>query len=241
MRSGILCGGTCTVDRNKQIDQWPAEESVAEILAEARCGGGPALNVSLALRGLSDRLPIGVIGLLGDDEDGRYVRATMDDHDIDATQLNADDRASTSFTEVMAVVGTGRRTFFHRPGVSAHLDPDHVAPPATRARVFHVRDPGIHSPMDGLSGDHPSGHTGTDPTRGSTSPATRAGQRWCAGRRSGVGSWNGPARPRWMTVSRAVELHVCRTLAISALSTTVCSPARRVSAPPGRSPCGGEW
>jgi len=148
-RSGILCGGTCTVDRNKQIDRWPAEESVAEILEEERCGGGPALNVSLALRGLSARLPIGVIGLLGDDEDGRYVRATMDDHDIDATQLHIDDRAPTSFTEVMAVVGTGRRTFFHRPGVSAHLDPDHFDLSVTRSRVFHVGYPGIHELMDG--------------------------------------------------------------------------------------------
>lgn len=156
-RSGILCGGTCTVDRNKQIDRWPAEESVAEILEEARCGGGPALNVSLALRGLSARLPIGVIGLLGDDEDGRYVRATMDDHDIDATQLNADDRASTSFTEVMAVVGTGRRTFFHRPGVNALLSPDHFDPARARSRLFHVGYPGIHEVMDGPWGDDPSG------------------------------------------------------------------------------------
>ncbi|MBD3854088.1 MAG: hypothetical protein IFJ96_04845 [Acidobacteria bacterium] len=33
-RSGILCGGTCTVDRNKRIDHWPREEAVAEILEE---------------------------------------------------------------------------------------------------------------------------------------------------------------------------------------------------------------
>jgi sugar/nucleoside kinase (ribokinase family) len=156
-RSGILCGGTCTVDRNKQIDRWPAEESVAEILAETRCGGGPALNVSLALRGLNAQLPIEVVGLVGDDEDGRYVRTSMHDHDIDATQLHTDGRAPTSFTEVMAVVGTGRRTFFHRPGVSAYLSPDHFDPTVTRSRVFHVGYPGLHELMDGPWGDDVSG------------------------------------------------------------------------------------
>jgi sugar/nucleoside kinase (ribokinase family) len=156
-RSGILCGGTCTVDRNKQIDRWPAEESVAEILAETRCGGGPALNVSLALRGLSTQLPIEVAGMVGDDHDGVYVRTSLHDHGIDTTQLHTDGRAPTSFTDVMAVVGTGRRTFFHRPGVNALLDPDHFDPARARSRLFHIGYPGLHELMDGPWGDDPSG------------------------------------------------------------------------------------
>ena len=156
-RSGILCGGTCTVDRNKRIDHWPREEAVAEILEEARCGGGPALNVSVALRGLSAHLPIEVIGVVGDDDDGRFVRATIRDKGMETSRLLTVDRAPTSFTEVMAVLSTGRRTFFHRPGVSAYLSPDQFDFEGTRARLLHVGYPGLHESMDGPWGDDPNG------------------------------------------------------------------------------------
>jgi len=156
-RSGILCGGTCTVDRNKRIDHWPREEAVAEILEEARCGGGPALNVSVALRGLDAQLPIEVIGVVGDDDDGRFVRATIRDKGMETSRLLTVDRAPTSFTEVMAVLSTGRRTFFHRPGVSAYLSPDHFDFEGTRARLLHVGYPGLHEIMDRPWGDDPNG------------------------------------------------------------------------------------
>jgi sugar/nucleoside kinase (ribokinase family) len=156
-RSGILCGGTCTVDRNKRIDHWPREEAVAEILEEARCGGGPALNVSVALRGLSAQLPIEVIGVVGDDDDGRFVRATIRDKGMETSRLLTIDRAPTSFTEVMAVLSTGRRTFFHRPGVSAFLSPDHFDFEGTRARLLHVGYPGLHEIMDGPWDDDSNG------------------------------------------------------------------------------------
>ena len=57
-RSGVVSAGTWCVDLNKQIAEWPAEDTANEILAIDRQGGGAGCNMALDLRRLDPTLPV---------------------------------------------------------------------------------------------------------------------------------------------------------------------------------------
>ena len=68
-RRGIICGGSWCVDRNKLIDHWPEQETIAGIVAEERQGGGNGANASVDLKRLGAPFPVEAAGLLGADSD----------------------------------------------------------------------------------------------------------------------------------------------------------------------------
>ena len=77
-------------------------------------------------------------GLVGDDADGRGIRDDCVARGIDVTQLRTTAAAPTSYTDVMTVEATGRRTFFHQRGANARLDIEHFDFRTTNARFFHL-------------------------------------------------------------------------------------------------------
>jgi sugar/nucleoside kinase (ribokinase family) len=78
------------------------------------------------------------VGLVGEDEDGEFIRADCRAHGIDTRQLHSSKDAPTSYTDVMTVQSTGRRTFFHQRGTNAFLDATHFDFSQSRARIFHL-------------------------------------------------------------------------------------------------------
>lgn len=137
-RSGILAAGNWIVDKIKFIDIYPGEEALANIEAQAVGNGGSPFNVLLDLARLGADFPLQGVGLVGDDEDGRWILDACERHGIDAGRLSTHPDAPTSFTDVMTVRSTGRRTFFHQRGANAHLAPDHFDFSRSRARFFHL-------------------------------------------------------------------------------------------------------
>lgn len=137
-RRGIIAGGNWIVDRVKVIDRWPSEEALATITEEARGNGGSPYNVLKDLARLGAPFPLEAVGLVGDDEHGRSVLGDCRAHRIDTRQLRALPGSATSYTDVMTVRGTGRRTFFHQRGANALLAPEHFDFTRTRARIFHL-------------------------------------------------------------------------------------------------------
>jgi sugar/nucleoside kinase (ribokinase family) len=61
----------------------------------------------------------------------------MADLGVDTAALIASDAAPTSYTNVMVVKRTGRRTFFHNRGANALFGPEHVNVQTIRARLLH--------------------------------------------------------------------------------------------------------
>lgn len=137
-RHGLLAGGNWIVDHVKEIDTWPAQDALANILAQTDGNGGSAYNVLKNLARLGAGFPLGGVGLVGDDPDGRAILADCVAHGIDISQLRVTPAAATSYTDVMTVRGSGRRTFFHQRGANALLGPEHFDFNATRAKIFHL-------------------------------------------------------------------------------------------------------
>lgn len=137
-RTGLIAGGNWIVDHVKLIDVWPSQDSLAQIYSQTPANGGSPYNILKDLAKLGASFPLEAVGLLGNDELGRHIRADCAAHGIDTRQLHATSEAATSYTDVMTVRADGRRTFFHQRGANALLAPAHFDFTATRAKIFHL-------------------------------------------------------------------------------------------------------
>lgn len=156
-RRGIVTAGTWCVDRNKLIEFWPPEDAVVEIASVETRGGGSACNLAVDVRRLDPALPVETIGLVGDDDDGRFLVAEADAHGIDRSQLHVTAEAPTQYTDAYGSRRSGRRTHIYYPGTAAYLTPDHFDLDRASGRILHLGLPGIHRRMDGPWAGEPSG------------------------------------------------------------------------------------
>ncbi|MDP3071799.1 MAG: carbohydrate kinase family protein [Opitutaceae bacterium] len=157
MRSGIIAGGNWIVDHTKIVDAWPAQDALVTILHESSGNGGSAYNILKDLACLGAPFPLAGIGLIGDDNTGRSILADCDAHRIDSAQLHRTATAATSYTDVMTVKATGRRTFFHQRGANAHLGPEHFDFTQTTAKTFHLGYLLLLDRLDAIAADGQTG------------------------------------------------------------------------------------
>jgi sugar/nucleoside kinase (ribokinase family) len=138
MRSGILAAGNWLIDHVKLIDSWPPQDGLVSITSQTAGNGGGPYNVLKALARMRAAFPLAGLGLVGDDDNGRAIQSDCDAHGIDRTRLHTHPVANTSYTDVMTVSGTGRRTFFHHRGANALLGPEHFDFSGVQARYFYL-------------------------------------------------------------------------------------------------------
>jgi len=137
-RKGVLAGGNWIIDRVKMIDAWPTQDALATIGTQLESNGGGPYNVLKDLAKLKCAFPLAGVGLIGRDSDGEKIPKDCAAHAIDMAAIQMTDAAPTSYTDVMTVQGTGRRTFFHQHGSNALLDLEHFNLPGTSARIFYL-------------------------------------------------------------------------------------------------------
>jgi len=135
------------MDHVKILDAWPNQDTLANIIDESRANGGSPYNILKALRKLGVGFPLEAVGLIGEDATGDRILADCCKHKINTDQLGRTTEAPTSYTDVMTVQATGRRTFFHQRGANALLSPEHFDFTVSRARHFHL---GYLLLLDGL-------------------------------------------------------------------------------------------
>lgn len=154
-RRGLLAAGNWIIDHVKTIDAWPAQDGLVNIIAHESGNGGGPYNVVKDLAKLRAPFTLAGLGLVGDDADGRAIRADCATHGIDSSRLHVTSAAATSHTDVMTVRDTGRRTFFHSRGANALLAPAHFDFSGTDARWFYL---GYLLLLDTLDSVDPSDH-----------------------------------------------------------------------------------
>lgn len=137
-RSGILAGGNWIIDQVKIIDTYPGLEQLANIKEQHQGTGGAAYNVLLDLAKLGVEFPLQAAGLVGKDALGQQILEDCAKHKIDTKYLKSTAEAPTSFTDVMTVAGTGKRTFFHHRGANGLWDAKDLDFTKTKARIFHL-------------------------------------------------------------------------------------------------------
>jgi sugar/nucleoside kinase (ribokinase family) len=82
-------------------------------------------------------IPLYAGGCVGKDALGDEIFATCEKLGINAEGICRVD-AATSYTDVMADMSNGTRTFFHHRGANAEFGPEHVEKITAEAKIFHL-------------------------------------------------------------------------------------------------------
>ena len=137
-RSGLLIAGNWILDQVKLIDKFPAEQSLVNILHEYTSNGGSAYNIVMDLIRMGATFPLEAIGLVGNDFNGVRIVDHCREAGVDVRQLQMIPDTPTSYTLVMSVKQTGKRTFLHHRGANSLLDIDHFDFRISQAKIFHL-------------------------------------------------------------------------------------------------------
>lgn len=137
MRNGIAVAGTVIVDKIKEISAYPNSGELTQIRGIQNAIGGCVPNVGVDLKKIAPELTISALGLIGDDEEGKFVTESLVSSGLDVSGLGTLAGEKTSFTDVMSIPG-GQRTFFTYPGASAKFGVDDINFDAVNANIFHL-------------------------------------------------------------------------------------------------------
>ncbi|HEE0107094.1 TPA: carbohydrate kinase family protein [Citrobacter gillenii] len=136
-RRGIIAAGNMLVDHVHQIVQWPECGWLAEITHSERATGGAPLNVLLTLAKMHTGLPLQAVGLIGQDSDGDYIMAMLEQYHVNRQHVQRTTSAPTSMSQVMTDP-SGQRTFFHSPGANRLLDLPAFEQLDSTMKIFHL-------------------------------------------------------------------------------------------------------
>lgn len=137
-RKGILAMGNFIVDYVKLIDLWPEQDALAIISNESKSNGGGPYNLLKDLAALGASFPLEACGLIGDDDNGRWIEQDCQKAGINTSQLLVKPHTRTSYTDAMSVKKSGRRTFFHHHGANSHLDATQLELSNSTAKIFYL-------------------------------------------------------------------------------------------------------
>jgi sugar/nucleoside kinase (ribokinase family) len=114
MRQGLISIGLTTLDVvARPIDALPESESTVLVEGVALAPAGTAAGAAYVAAKLG--MDVALIGAVGDDLAGRFVRMALDEAGVDTALLETVAGAPTS-TTVLAVDSAGRRPNFHALG-----------------------------------------------------------------------------------------------------------------------------
>ncbi len=137
-KTGILAGGNWIVDHIKVIDQFPHQDGLSNIVNQKLNTGGSPYNILKNLSHLGASFKLSGIGLVGEDNNGNYILDDCIKSSIDKRGIKMLPGESTSFTDVLTVKSTGRRTFLHQKGVSSKLGTEYFRLEKYKAKIFHL-------------------------------------------------------------------------------------------------------
>ncbi|CAF1416040.1 unnamed protein product [Adineta steineri] len=140
IRNGLIASGSILVDYIVLIYDWPMENYTAFIQDKVQMtNGGAPYNIVKNLRTMNVDFPLLLIGLIGNDFNGKWIIDDCIKSNIDINQLEIiKDSTPTSCTYVMSVKNTNRRTFFHQQGTNGLLDEKHFDFSETNAKLFYL-------------------------------------------------------------------------------------------------------
>ena len=128
--------GTVLVDKLNEIGAYPASGELTKILSVSRAVGGAVPNVGIDIKRVDPTIPVCAVGKIGNDAEGDFLVNTLEANGVDASLLVRGDN-STSFTDVMSIVG-GQRTFFTYPGACADFGYEDVDFENLDVKMLHL-------------------------------------------------------------------------------------------------------
>jgi len=123
--------GQCAFDR-LVFGRYPPPDVKAEVSDWTEEGGGPVATALVALARWGRRCAFA--GVVGDDEEGRRIRAGLDAEGVDTSRLIERPDSTSQRAFIVSEIDEGRRTIFWQRPTGAPPAPEEIDVPA--ARVF---------------------------------------------------------------------------------------------------------
>ncbi len=136
-RKGIAVVGSILVDKIYAVSAYPNAGELTQIRSITQAVGGLVPNNSIGVKKLCPALPVFAVGKTGNDESGAYVLRELQKHGVDTSGIRVCDGKTTSFTDVISIVG-GQRTFFSYPGSSADFGYDDMDWDSLSCKMLHM-------------------------------------------------------------------------------------------------------
>ena len=137
-RHGIAIAGNILTDCVKQIDFYPKNGMLSNIHSISMAVGGSVPNTGIDLAKIDPKLKISALGRVGKDNGGQYVIGELVKNGIDVSGVITSPTSPTSFSDVMNVISTGERTFFHYRGANAEFSPSDVNLSLLSCKMLHI-------------------------------------------------------------------------------------------------------
>ncbi len=137
MSKRIYIAGNILADVIKTIDAYPEKGMLANITGISYAVGGCVPNTAINLAKIDKTIPISAMGLVGNDEYGRYVLEKMAEYGIDIGYVKKSEKEPTSFSDVMNLP-SGERTFFHARGANKEFCPSMIPLDKLEDGIFHI-------------------------------------------------------------------------------------------------------
>jgi len=130
----VLSAGHVNWDVTLRVDRLPAPDGEASIRSQRQSGGGSAANVAAALAGLE--VDAGLIGSVGDDDNGLLARRELEGAGVDLEGLRVVEGAETAVKYLLVDDG-GEVAVLGNDGVNEAVGPEDVDPERVRS-VEHL-------------------------------------------------------------------------------------------------------
>ena len=125
------------LDTVKFIRTYPTAGNLVTIEKIESGFGGCAHNVLADLAHLKSDVPLYAGGCVGCDAVGDSIMAAIEELGINGSG-RCRVEAATSYTDVMADISNGTRTFFHHRGANALFGEEHIEKITAPAKIFHL-------------------------------------------------------------------------------------------------------
>jgi ribokinase len=119
----VVAAGHVNWDVTLRVDALPEPDGEAQLVSQRRSGGGSAANVACALAGFG--VDAGLVGSVGDDENGLLARRELDAADVDLQGLRVVADAETS-VKYLVVDADGEVMVLGNDGANEAVGPGDV-------------------------------------------------------------------------------------------------------------------
>ncbi|MFC3477321.1 carbohydrate kinase family protein [Halobacterium litoreum] len=119
----VVVAGHVNWDVTLRVDELPEPDGEAQIVSQRRSGGGSAANVAVALAGFD--VSTGLVGSVGDDENGLLARRELDEARVNLDALRVVEDAETS-VKYLVVADEGEVMVLGNDGANEAVAPEHV-------------------------------------------------------------------------------------------------------------------
>jgi ribokinase len=130
----VITAGHVNWDVTLRVDALPNPDGEARIDSQHRSGGGSAANVAVALSGMD--FDTGLVGSVGDDDNGLLARRELDEAGVDCTHLLESEENETT-TKYLIVDERGEVMVLGNEGANEAVTPADVNPEYVR-RANHL-------------------------------------------------------------------------------------------------------